>query len=404
MRISTAMMYDMGAARISDLQGNTVKMQQQISTGKRILSPSDDPIGSARALELSQGKSVNEQFAVNRQQANSLLSQEEGALSNLTGIVQDIQNLIIKAGNASLGNEERRYLAIELQGRFDDLLGIANTRDGSSNYLFGGYNVTNQPFVPAAGGVSYNGDQGQRSLKIDSTRQIALSDSGADVFERVRTGNGTFVVSADAGNTGSGVVSQGSVINGAVPTSLRYEIVFTVNDDVTTYDVINPLTNTPVAPAGRAFTDGAAIELDGMEFHITGQPAAGDTFTIEPSQNKSVFTSVQELIDLLKQPLAGVAERTRLQNGLNQANVEMASMLDKVLAVRASVGARLQEVEKLDSVGMDRDLYYEEALSDLQDLDYVKALSDLARQQVMLEAAQKTFVTVSGLSLFKMIS
>src|SRR5690606_28008682 len=97
MRISTAMMYGMGAARISDMQGSMVKTQQQISAGKRILTPSDDPIGSARTLELTQGKSINEQYGVNRQQANSLLSQEEGALGNLTAVVQDIKDLIVKA-------------------------------------------------------------------------------------------------------------------------------------------------------------------------------------------------------------------------------------------------------------------------------------------------------------------
>ncbi len=403
MRISTNMLYEMGASRISEMQGSAVRTQQQISSMKRILTPSDDPIGSARVLELSQGKSVNEQYGVNRNQAKSLLAQEEGALGQLTAVVQDIQELVVKAGNPSLGNEERRYLAIELQGRFDDMLGIANSKDGSGNYIFGGYNVTNQPFTVTSGGVSYNGDQGQRMLKIGNDRQIALSDSGADVFETLRTGNGSFAVVADAGNTGTGVFSQGAVLNGAPATVPGHEIVFTVNNGVTTYDVMDSATNTAIAPTGRAFTEGASIEVGNLQFNITGQPADGDSFTLEPSQKKSVFASVQELIDVLKQPASGGAERAQFQNGLNQSSVEMASMLDSVLAVRASVGARLQEIDKLDNAGLDRDLYYDEAISDLQDLDYVKALSDLARQQVALEAAQKTFVTVSGLSLFQMI-
>ena len=403
MRISSTMMYDLGASRISDMQGSMVRTQQQISAGKRILTPSDDPIGSARTLELTQGKSVNEQFAVNRQQAKSLLTQEEGALGNLTGVVQDIQALIVKAGNPSLGNEERRYLAIELQGRFDDMMGIANSKDGAGNYIFGGYNVTNQPFSKVPAGAQYQGDQGERMLKIATDREIALSDSGSDVFERVRTGNGTFAIAADEDNTGTGVFSQGSVIGGSNPASLRYEVTFAVADGVTTYEVLDLTTDTTLVLDDNTFTEGASIEFDGLQFSITGQPLAGDKFTIEPSQHKSVFSSVHELVERLKQPTSTGTERAEFQNDLNKAGTEMASMLDNVLAVRASVGARLQEVEKLDSAGMDRDLYYEESISDLQDLDYVKALSDFARQQVMLEAAQKTFVTVSGLSLFKML-
>lgn len=400
MRISTNMLYEMGASRISDMQGTMVRTQQQISSMKRILTPSDDPIGSARVLELSQGKSVNEQYAVNRNQAKSLLSQEEGALGNLTTVVQDIQELIVKAGNPSLGNEERRYLAIELQGRFDDMMGIANSRDGAGNYIFGGYNVTNQPFLASTSGVSYQGDQGQRMLKIDSDRQIALSDSGSEVFERVRTGNGSFVVTAGDNNDGTGVFSQGAVTSG---NPVFFKVVFAVNDGATTYSIVNPANDAPLGPAGVEYTEDAAIEFGGMQFSIAGQPATGDSFTVSPSENKSVFTSVQELIDVLKQPVSDGAERAQFQNGLNRASVEMASMLDSTLAVRASVGARLQEIDKLDSAGLDRELYYDEAISNLQDLDVVKALSDIARQQVALEAAQKTFVTVSGLSLFKMI-
>jgi flagellar hook-associated protein 3 FlgL len=403
MRISTTQLYDMGSARISEMQGGMVKTQQQISSGRRILTPSDDPVGAARVLELSQGQSVNEQFAVNRQQAKNLLSQEEGALTTLTSLIQDIQELVVKAGNPSLGNEQRGYLAVELQGRFDDMLGIANSRDGTGNYIFGGYDVSNQPFVTNSGGISYNGDQGQRMLQVGSNRQIALSDSGADVFQRLRTGNGTFATGADPGNTGSGVISQGVVIDSAALTRHRYEIEFSVAGGVTSYVVTDTSAAPPVAYPAQTFTDGQSITFDGLQFSIKGQPAAGDVFTIEPSHNESVFATVQGLIDTLSRPAQNLAERAHLQNGLNKASLEMASMLDNVLSVRASVGARLQEVENLDNAGLDRDLYYSRAISDLQDLDYVKALSDLSRQQVTLEAAQKTFVTVSGLSLFQML-
>ncbi len=427
MRISTNMLYDMGAGRISEMQGATVRTQQQISSMKRILSPADDPIGSARVLELSQSKSINEQYAVNRNNARTALAQQEGALGDLTKLVQDIQDLVVKAGNPSLGNEERRYLAVELQGRLDDMMGVANSKDGTGNYMFGGYNVTNTPFTTGAGRVNYNGDQGQRNLMVGNDRQIALNSSGSEVFERVRTGNGTFVAAADANNTGTGVPSQGVVTDGNNLTF--FKVVFAVDTEgVTTYDIVDPvtgeslrpvlldpvtgdplppeldpITGDPLPPPGEPFVAGDAIEYGGMQFTITGQPADQDSFLVKPSENKSVFTSVQELIDVLSRPVSNDMERTKYQNGLNQASLEMTSMLDNLLAVRASVGARLQEIERLDSTGLDRDLYYETAISEIQDLDYVKALSDLARQQVTLEAAQKTFVTVSGLSLFKML-
>lgn len=403
MRISTTMLYDMGASRISEMQGGMVKTQQQISTMRRILTPSDDPIGAARVLELSQGKSINEQFAVNRNQAKNLLSQEEGALTTLTSLVQDVQEAVIKAGNPSLGDEQRQYLALELQGRFEELMGIANSRDGGGHYIFGGYNISNQPFVMNSGGVTYNGDQGQRTIKIGSSHQVALSDSGSDVFQRIRTGNGTFATAAEGSNTGTGVISTGNVIDHDTVKNHEYEIAFSVVGGVTSYTVTDISEIPSVTYPAVTFEEGEGISFDGIQFEISGQPAAGDVFTVKPSSNKDVFSTLQGLIDALNKPVQGGSGRAELQNELNKANVEMSSMLDNVLSVRASVGARLQEIEHLDNAGLDRDLYYAEAISDLQDLDYVKALSDLARQQVALEAAQKTFVTVSGLSLFKML-
>ena len=414
MRISTTMLYDMGASRISEAQGTMVKTQQQISTGRRILTPSDDPIGSARALELAQGKSVNEQFAVNRQHAKSLLAQEEGVLGNVTKLVQDVQTLVVQAGNGILSDEQRRYIATELQGHFDQLVSLANSKDGTGNYMFGGYNVKAAPFSVSAQGATYHGDQGKRMLQIDSTRQIALSDSGADVFERVRTGNGTFVTAPAAANEGTGVISAGSVADPTLLKRHEYRVVFTVAaDGGTTYEVFNDTINPPEPsdPPGPTdsvygplrFVEGEAIRFDGMQFDIKGRPANGDVFTIEPSSNESVFTTVKELIAALNQPAQSAVPRARLQNSLIEAGGELASMLENVLTARASLGTRMQEVERLDESGLDRELFYAEALSDLQDLDYVKALSDMSRQQVMLEAAQKTFVTVSGLSLFKML-
>lgn len=405
MRISTSMMYDLGASRISDMQGTMVKTQQQISSMKRILTPADDPIGSARVLELSQGKSINEQFAVNRQHAKSLLTQEESTLGDLTRLVQDVQTLVVQAGNPTLGDEQRGYLATELKGHFERFMSLANSKDGTGNYIFGGYNVKVPPFSVTATGAAYKGDQGQRELQIDSNRLVALSDSGSDIFERVRTGNGTFATAPDPGNAGNGVISPGLVVNASELTNREYRLEFIDTDGALTYQVYDQADDPPVPLLLEAasFDESQPIVFRGMQFEIKGRPSVGDSFTIEPSGNRSVFASIRDLITALDAPAQSDVSRAQLQHSLNTASLEMASMLENVLTVRASVGTRLQEVEMLDESGMNRELFYEEAISDLQDLDYVKALSDLARQQVMLEAAQKTFVTVSGLSLFKMI-
>lgn len=409
MRISTNTIFEAGGARVSDLQVGLARTQQQISTGRKILTPADDPVASARALEVSQSDAMNDQFAINRGNAKSSLAALENTLAGVTSLLQDAKTLTVSAGNGALTNTERGFMATELRSRYEQLIGLANATDGTGNYLFSGYQTSSAPFAVTASGVQYQGDQGQRLLQVDISRQIGVSDTGNNVFGNVRTGNGTFLAAAAATNTGSGVVSAGSVVNAAALTGHNYSLNFTVAAGVTTYDVID-LTGTPpgspppvTLSAGNSYVSGQAITFDGMQFDITGSPANGDQFTIQPSTSQSIFKTLDDLITALGKSVSGAAGSASLAASLATANLGIDKALDNVLTSRASVGSRLKEIDALDSVGEDRGLQYKQTLSSLQDLDYAKAITELTQQQTTLEAAQKSFVKTSGLSLFNFL-
>lgn len=299
MRISTQHMYESGAARISELQNSLLKTQQQVSTGRRILNPSDDPAGAARALEVTQSQSMNTQFGVNRMHAKNALGAVEGTLSSVTSLLQDVKTAVVSAGNGVLSDAERGYIATELRGRFDELLGLANTRDASGNYMFSGFQSRTPAFVKTATGALYQGDAEQQRIQVESARQIAVSNPGDSVFQ------------------GGG---------------------------------------------------------------------------------QDVFKTLTDLITQLETP-----GTVGLDAALATANGDLDLALDNVLTLRASVGARLQELDALDLTGSDRDLQYSQALSELQDLDFTKALTQLSQQQTLLEAAQQSFVKVTSLSLFNFL-
>ena len=141
----------------------------------------------------------------------------------------------------------------------------------------------------------------------------------------------------------------------------------------------------------------------GAQVVISGSPADDDAFTIKPSINKSVFQTMQEIVDLLRSPLASSTARTAFSGDLAAHLTNLDQALGNVSRVQSSVGARLQELEALSNNASAVDIQYQQMLSDLQDLDYAQAISDFTRQQVALEAAQKSFVAISGLSLFKYI-
>lgn len=306
MRISTQTLFETGAARLSELQSGLVKTHQQIASGRRILSPSDDPVAAARALDVTQSQSLNTQYGTNRLHAKSSLSAVEGALTSVTSLLQDVKTTVIAAGNATLSDTERGFQAAELRGRFEELLGLANSRDAVGNFLFSGFQTDTPAFSkdPTTQAVTYDGDQGQRLLQVDTSRQMAISNAGQSVFQ------------------GGG---------------------------------------------------------------------------------QDMFDTLNNLIALLQTPVVTPVDNANLTAGLATANGNLELALDNVLTVRASVGARLQEIDALDNAGSDRNLQYSQILSELQDLDYAEALSQLSQQQFTLEAAQRSFVTVSGLSLFNFL-
>jgi len=402
MRISTSMMYDMGVSRLTDLQSSLVKTQQQISTGKRVLTPSDDPVAAAAALGVSQAISMNDQYTVNRNNAKSALSQEESNLSSVTTLLQNIKTAVVAAGNAAYDDTQRQDLVTQLRNNYDELLAIANTKDAQGNYLFGGYQNGSAPFVQTASGVSYVGDQGQRLLQVGAARQMAVNDSGSSVFENNVTGNGRFVTAAAAGNTGTGIISAGSVADPSQLNGQTYTLDFSV--DATTGAISYTYTDSSVVPltpsAPQPFVDGQSITIGGTQFAISGTPADGDQFTVTPSTKQSVFDTLDDLITTLSQPGSGSVNQAKLANGLSAASLNIDSALNNVSAVRASVGSRLAELDDLDSAGSDLGIQYTQTLSDLQDIDATEAYSSLTQQQYTLQAAQQSFITISGLTLF----
>jgi flagellar hook-associated protein 3 FlgL len=406
MRISTSSLYATSTSQLGTLQSQLARTQQQLSTNHRMLSAADDPVASARALEVTQSQSINAQFATNRANARSSLSQEEVALTGVQQLIQDVQVTAVAAGSGANSASDRATYANELEGRLEDLVALANTSDGLGGYVFSGYKTSTMPFVKTNAGVAYQGDQGQVQLQVGGARKIAMSDSGSAVFTGIPTGNGAFVTGAGAANTGTGVISAGTVSDPRQLTGHRYQIDFSApgTPPVSSYTITDMTTVPPAAAAAVPYVSGDPIKVGGMNFDIKGVPAAGDSFSVQPSDKQDLFTTLSKMIDTLRAPANTPAEKQALTDGLAAGNGNLSAALDNVLTVRSSVGSRQKELDTLDTAGADTDIQYAATLSGLQDLDLVKAISAFTQQQATLDAAQKTFKAVSSLSLFNYIN
>lgn len=394
MRVSTRGAFLQGLTAMQRLQSALDTTQRQISSGRRILTPSDDPIAASRALEIRESIGRLDQFDRNANIATNRLAQEESSLNSVNNVLQRVRELTLQANNATQSNESRGQIAVEMRQRLDELVQLANQQDGNGSFLFAGALEGVQPVTRSGTSFSYNGDQTQRFIQIGEGRQIADGDSGASVFFAIRDGNGSFSTSAVAGNTGTGVLGLGSVTDPTAWVPDQYTINFI---DPNNYEVLD--SSAAVVTTGT-YQPGDTIAFGGIEFSLQGQPLGGDQFQVAPSRNQDVFTTIDRIITAVESGVSDDASRAAMNNLLNAELQNIDQAIGNVLDVRTQVGSRLGAIEsQLDNNG-GLAITYQETLASIEDLDYAEALSRMSLEMTTLEAAQQSFIRTQSLSLF----
>jgi flagellar hook-associated protein 3 FlgL len=400
MRISTSQIHRQGTQAILAQQAEVAKVQRQLSSGNRILSSSDDPVASARLLGLHEQAAVTEQHQRNLDLARGRLSVGESLLGEAGNALQRVRELTLQAHNAPLSDSDRQAIAQEVRQLHGELLALANTRDGNGEYLFAGFKTHTEPFVlDANGGVIYQGDGGQRLAQIGQSLQIAVGDSGAQVFQQIANGNGSFSVAVNAANLGTGTIAVGSVTELTAFQAHSYRIVFT---GATTFNVIDDTTKTSVL-SNQTYSEGQAIQFNGLQTAISGAPATGDSFTIQAATNQDIFFTLGRLINVLETPAATPAATAQLNQSLDNTLVDLDQGLEHLSTLRGRIGARLNTLDNQEQANRDFNLHLQEIISAVGDLDYAEAASRLSEKLMVLEAAQQSFLRVQDLSLFKFL-
>lgn len=183
MRVSNQLMQFRATNVILERQSELSKTQEQIATGRKILSPSDDPVGSTQILPLRELLEKNQQYIQNAGVAEHRLSLQDRTLDGVNNLLIRMKELAIQGNNDTLAPQDRVAVAMEIREAIQTLKGLANTKDANGDYLFSGHAVRTPTIVESPPGTfTYGGDNGQRFLQIGETRQIAVGDPGSDVF------------------------------------------------------------------------------------------------------------------------------------------------------------------------------------------------------------------------------
>ncbi len=306
---------------------------------------------------------MQSQFTTNANTANTALGQEDKTLSTINTTIGQILSEASTANDSALTDTQRQAIAAEIQSQRDTLLSLANTTDGTGNFIFGGHQNTSPPFSnnPNGVGAVYNGDQGTTSVQISPQRQIAINDPGSSIFltsvpgaslpdpDRVEREHG-LGHDRQRRDHAIGRADQCRSVPGAVPERCERQ----------------PDLHGPGPDAGRhaagpgaaslpqPFKSGQAIPLGaGQTLTINGTPAAGDEFGVSPptATQSNVFTTIDNLISTLQTPTGGNASLTNLSNQLTTFQTQLTNSQTTVQTVNASVGARETEVNAMKHRG-----------------------------------------------------
>jgi flagellar hook-associated protein 3 FlgL len=395
MRIATITFQQNAMGQMQELQAALAKTQNDLATSKKLHSAADDPSGMAMVNQLNVQLSASQQYVTNGNSATSTLQLEEQAMSDATNVLQSARDLAVQANNPALSASQRTDIAAQLTQQLQNLVAIGNRVDGNGNQLFAGNATATIPFSQSGNTVSYAGSSTVRQIQIGPNQRISAGDTGATVFMNIPAGNGTFTTAGAATNTGTGSIGVGTVAMPSAWIPDTYTVTFT---SPTAYSVTNGAG--AVVSTGTGFTDGNSISFNGIQVPITGTPAAGDSFTIAKAGNASAFSTLSGLITTLNSTTLNSAQiSSQIGGALQQIDNAITNMGN----VSASVGARINSITSSQGAAQTLQTNLTTSVSQLSDVDYAAAITQLNTEEVSLQAAQSSYASIARLSLFNYI-
>ena len=407
MRISTGQLYDRSIQSVLDNQAELSDIQQQLASGKKLLRPSDDPVGAAQVIRLTEEIELINQYKKNSNLLVNSLEQEETVLKSVNTAIDRARVLMIQSGNGIVGTEDRKAIAIEISQIKDQVFDLMNSRNPAGEYIFAGFQSASPAFVfnPSAAGdkYSFEGDGGENKIQISDTISLQMNNSGLDVFEDVLSR----LKSTISGSVGATSVSL----------NVQGQTAFDIFHDAN-YDAVTPANNQfqiNILSATQAqitnlgtgsvlgtvdFLSGSSFLFKGLEFNITGIPGNTVNFQLESPQKKNIAETLNDFVNALNNENIADGDfdeaLTDVLAGVDNSQTSIANAISKI-------GGRRNTTDSVFASNLDLEISNKTARSNIEEVDYAEAVSELSRQETALQAAQATFSRVTGTSLFDFI-
>lgn len=396
-RISTGMFFSNMSTRTSAAEASLYSIQQQLSSGKRINTPSDDPLGAAQLSVIKDQANQNTVFSKAIDAAKNNIQTGAAAVGSALGQLQNAFQLAVQARNGSYGPGDLKNLGSTLGGILSDLVQTANAQDGAGNYLFAGSKSQTQPFQFNGAQYAYQGDQTVGFVRTGAASLTQTSWTGLSLFAGGLSGDGVVDASAGSANAGNGVVTQIVQSSPGSYNGDKYSVAFSTSGNQIQATATNLSTSTIVAGPVN-FTEGQPLSFAGVSLTINGAPQAGDVFNVDAAQRFNVLDALSSLANTLSN--SGSYSKSQVQNTLAQSQRLLSSSLTNMTSESAMMGSELNTLATQKTAVEDRGVGIEVSRSALEDVDFAKAINDFTAQKTALTASLQSFAAISGLSLF----
>ncbi len=392
-RVTTATRYELGVQSLQQRQRELLEIQEQLTTGKRVNRASDDPAAAARAERAMAAVSRADADKRGLDSSRNAMTQAESSLGDASELMQQARELLVASGSTTWGASERADAAAQLRALRGQLLSVANRGDGAGGYIFGGQGGGGAPFIDTTLGVSSVASGGVQHTASDEP--VPLTLDGRTAWLAAPRGNGVFETQAVT-NAGAAWIDPGRVTDPSALTGDSYAIAFSVAGGNTTYSITR--NGAPTGVTNAAYEAGRTIQMDGMAFTISGQPADADVFAIEPSTSDlSVFETLDQTIAALDNPNANLGQTLQaVKSGLR----DLDSVIDNTGAWRSQAGAWLNRLDSSERRLGETKLAAQTRQSAAVDVDMAQAVSEFQMRQTGYDAALRSYSMVQQLSLF----
>jgi len=186
MKVSTSLFFERASAQLGNVQGSLAKTQEQLSTGKQITKPSDEPDKASTVTRLESEMARQKSYQETLTTVQTRLTSQETSLRNVSDVLIRIKELTVQAANDTISAPDRKAIGLEIIGLRDQLLSQANAQDTNGNFLFAGSRSTQAPYaLDANGHITYQGDQSRMKVQVGDNRRMNANTPGSDVFLRV---------------------------------------------------------------------------------------------------------------------------------------------------------------------------------------------------------------------------